>query len=156
VYPCSVPGWSWGRLEVEKFGAHVCCLGMAQTTLTWLGTTCGPPHSVHHWWEPPEPARPWGSVDFKGTWKRKAHSLCQQTPPAPTMPSASSSLPSPGNRRLPFSQKSYPTSPHPCALLGFFHLEHKNQDPQITDCIRIISIQIYFVNLPIILIIWVS
>jgi hypothetical protein len=103
--------------------------------------------------EPPGPALPWGSVGFKGTWKEKGLSLCWQTPPAPTMPSASSSLPSPGNRRLPFSQKSYPTSPHPCALLGFFHLEHKNQDPQITDCIRIISIQIYFVNLPIILII---
>jgi hypothetical protein len=65
-------GRVWGRLEVGKFGVHVGCLGMGQSTLTWLGTTHAAPHSFIFGWEPPSTGLPWGSVGFKGTWKRKA------------------------------------------------------------------------------------
>jgi hypothetical protein len=72
---------------------------------------------------------PWGSVGFKGTWKRKACSLSPRAPPAPTIYFAFPSLSLPGRTGdSPFLNKRYPTSPHQCALLGFFHLEYKNQD----------------------------
>jgi hypothetical protein len=89
---------------------------MGQTTLTCPGTAHAPPHLVIIRWEPPGLALPWGSVDFKGIWKRKAHSLCQHTSPAPTVPSASSSLSSPGGTGdSPFLNKAI--LPHPIHVL---------------------------------------
>jgi hypothetical protein len=70
--------------------------GWGQAMLAWLETTHAPPHSFSVRWEPPGPALPWCSVGFKATWKRKVHSLCWRTPPAPTMPPSSSSLFPPG------------------------------------------------------------
>jgi hypothetical protein len=113
---------------------------MGQTALTWLGAAHAPSHSFIIGWEPPVPALLWGSVSFKGTWKRKALSLCQWTPPVPTVFSASS-LYSPGRTSdSHFLNKDILLHPHPPALLGFFHLEHSSQDLLNTDVTSTINI----------------
>jgi hypothetical protein len=79
---------------------------------------------THYWVGTSGPALPWGSVGFKGTWKRKACSLsvCRLYlyPLCLLLP-----FPYLAEQVIPLFSWSHPTSPHPCALLGFFHLEHK-------------------------------
>jgi hypothetical protein len=117
----------WGRLEVGKFRAHVGCLEMGQTTLTWLGTAHTAPFSFIIGWEPPGPALPWDSVGFKGTWKGKARSLGQRPhlcPPCPLL------LPFPhlaGWVTPLLSIKLSYLTPTTCSAWIFFHLEHKTR-----------------------------
>jgi hypothetical protein len=90
-------------------------------------------------WKPPGPALLWGSVGFKGTWKRKACSLYQRIPPLPTVLSASS-LSHLEEQVTPLFSINYPTSLHPHALFEVFYLEYKNQDLLTTDYTSTINI----------------
>jgi hypothetical protein len=93
---------------------------MAQITLIWLGTAHAPLHSFIIGWQPPGHALPWGSVGFKGSWKRKACSLCWWTPPVPTVPSAFSSLSSLGRTGdSPFLNKAMLLHPIHMLCLDF-------------------------------------
>jgi hypothetical protein len=48
----------------KTLGDHVGCPGMAQTTLTWLGTAHAPPHSFIIGWDSPRLALPMGYCGF--------------------------------------------------------------------------------------------
>jgi hypothetical protein len=102
---------NWGRLEVGKVWGSCRMPGDGPDLPHLLGTAHAPFHSLIIGWEPPGPTLLWGSVGFKGTWKRKVLSFCQQTPLASTMPPSSSSSLSSLAERAPFLNKAI--LPHP-------------------------------------------